>query len=61
MIPEGNAVAVRWELRGTHERAIPGLEPTGTGVSIRGMNSMHIEDGKITEDQGLGDSLDVMN
>lgn len=60
MIAEGNAVAVRWKLHGTHEGAMPGVEPTGKEVTVRGMNFMHIEDGRIAEDWVLWDSLNMM-
>lgn len=60
LVAEGNTVAVRWSMQGTHEGALPDLDPTGEEVTVRGMNFMHVEDGKIVEDWVLWDSLGMM-
>lgn len=60
LIAEGNAVAVRWSARGTHEGDLMGMDPTGKEVTLKGMNFLHVENGKIAEDWVLWDSLGLM-
>jgi steroid delta-isomerase-like uncharacterized protein len=60
IVAEGDTVAVRWSARGTHEGELMGMEPTGEAVDMRGMNFLHIENGKIAEDWVLWDSLGMM-
>lgn len=60
IIAEGDTVAVRWTARGTHDGELMGMPPTGTEVTLRGMNFFHVEDGQITEDWVLWDALGLM-
>lgn len=60
LVAEGDTVAVRWSARGTHEGELMGMEPTGKAVTLRGMNFLHVEDGKIVEDWVIWDSLGMM-
>jgi len=49
IVAEGDTVAMRLTLRGTHEGEFMGIEPTGRSVEIENMVFTRIEDGKITE------------
>lgn len=60
LIAEGDSVAVRWSARGTHQGELMGLEPTDKEISLKGMNFLHVKDGKIAEDWVLWDSLGMM-
>jgi predicted ester cyclase len=48
-ISQGNAVAWRWTIRGTHSRRIMGMEPTGKRVAVSGLSAAVIRKGKILE------------
>ena len=50
VVAEGNKVAVRFTITGTHRGEFQGIPPTGKQVSIGGMDFLTIVDGKITEE-----------
>ena len=67
-VAEGDTVATRWTMRGTHGgpyesralgRTVP---PTGSRVEIRGMSMHRVVGGRITEASVVGqnDSLDLL-
>lgn len=61
-----SVVGFRWTLSGTHEGdGGPGLlasvEPTGNTVSVTGLNSARIEDGRFVELWGEWDALRFYN
>lgn len=54
MIAEGDRIAFRWSMRGTHSgeggpEPFAQLEPTNEEIDVTGMNIARIEDGKIVE------------
>ena len=49
MVAEGDTVVSRTSMRGTHTGDMMGIAPTGKQFSIRGMDLIHIVDGKATE------------
>ena len=49
MIAEGDRVAFRLTIRGTHRAAFQGIPPTGTRVTISFTAIVRIEDGKLDE------------
>ena len=61
---EGNALAWRWRVRGTHSKPIMGIEPTGKQVVIRGLSAGVLKDGKLvshwefSDDAGLLEQLE---
>jgi steroid delta-isomerase-like uncharacterized protein len=65
LIAEGDKVAYRWTMRGTHQGEIEGIAPTGRAVEVSGITIVRLEDGKIVEDRfesgspGLDEQLRV--
>ncbi len=55
LVAEGNRVAARVTMRGTHQGVFQGLAPTGKRVEVRAMDMFRISDGKIVEHWGHGD------
>jgi steroid delta-isomerase-like uncharacterized protein len=57
MIAEGDTVAVRWTLRGTHLGEWRGIPASGNPIQITGMHFIRIEEGKIVEEWRNADTL----
>ncbi|WP_380680232.1 ester cyclase [Salinigranum sp. GCM10025319] len=49
VIAEGDTVAMRVRLRGTHEGEFMGIEPTGRSFEVQNMVFTRIRDGKVAE------------
>jgi len=60
MIAEGDKVAARYTLEGTHERELFGVPPTGQQLSIKSISVERVSDGKIQDHWRITDSLDMM-
>lgn len=60
LIAEGDTVAVRFTVRGTHQGEFQGLAPTGKSVTMPGQVFYHFVDGKIAEDRPVLDQLGLM-
>jgi steroid delta-isomerase-like uncharacterized protein len=60
MIAEGDKVATRYTLEGTHGGELFGVPPTGQRLSIKSISVERVSDGKITEHWRITDSLDMM-
>ncbi len=60
IIAEGDKVAVRYTLEGTHEGELFGVPPTGQRLSIKSIAVERVSDGKIREHWRVTDSLDMM-
>ena len=60
MIAEGEKVAVRYTLEGTHEGELFGVPPTGKRLSIKSISVERVSDGKIREHWRVTDTLDMM-
>ena len=60
MIAEGDKVAVRYTIEGTHEGELFGVPPTGQRLSIKSISVERVSDGKIIEHWRVTDSLDMM-
>ena len=60
MIAEGDKVATRYTLEGTHEGELFGVPPTGQRLSVRSISVERVSDGKIQEHWRITDSLDMM-
>ncbi len=50
-ISEGDKIAYRWTMRGTHQGEIEGIAPTGRPVTATGITILHLENGKVVEDR----------
>jgi steroid delta-isomerase-like uncharacterized protein len=59
-IAEGDTVAGRFSISGTHENQFMGIPPTGKRFEISGQIFHRIEDGKIIESWPLRDDLGMM-
>jgi predicted ester cyclase len=59
-ILQGNAVAWRWTIKGTHTKRIMGVEPTNKPVTLSGLSVAVISDGRIVEHWEFSDDLSFM-
>lgn len=59
-VAEGDRVATRITVRGTHQGELEGIAPTGNRVEIVGIFISRIEGGKIVEDWTNYDALGLM-
>lgn len=57
---EGDYVATRFTIRGTHEGDLMGTPPTGKDVTFSGITISRCEDGKIVEEWELTDMLSLL-
>ncbi len=59
-VAEGNEVAVRWTMTGTHDGPGYGLEPTGTTVELEAVEINRFEGGLLAETWTQSDVLGLM-
>ncbi|MHA3019581.1 ester cyclase [Mycobacterium sp. BMJ-28] len=59
-ITEGDRVAARFTMRGTHRGDFFGIPPTGNEISVQALNFYHLADGQIVGEQGQPDLLGIM-
>ncbi|BCW60259.1 MULTISPECIES: ester cyclase [Micrococcaceae] len=57
---EGNTVAARFTLRGTHQGEFLGIAATGKAIQAQAMNIYRFVDGQINEEHGLPDLFGLM-
>jgi len=60
MIAEGDTVAARWIVEGTHRGDFQGIPATGRQVKLSGTTVHHLKEGKITETWLTVDNLDLL-
>jgi steroid delta-isomerase-like uncharacterized protein len=60
LVAEGDRVAVRWVMTGTHDGEFMGIDATEAQVRIDGMTFLRFEDGKIVEGKTLQDAMSLM-
>jgi steroid delta-isomerase-like uncharacterized protein len=60
MIAEGDKVATRYTLEGTHEGELFGVPPTGQRLSIKSMTVERVSEGKIRDHWRVTESLEMM-
>jgi steroid delta-isomerase-like uncharacterized protein len=60
VIAEGDTVAFRSTMRGTHQGEFLGIAPTGQQVTFSLLDVIRIEDGKIVEQWGGPDTFDLV-
>jgi steroid delta-isomerase-like uncharacterized protein len=59
-IAEGDKVATRWRMHGTHQGEFRGLAPTGKQVNITGIGIFRFSGGKVVESWDNFDQLGLM-
>lgn len=60
MVAEGDMVAARFTMRGTHNGAFMGVPATGRPVQVSAMNFYKVSGGKIVEEYGQPDMMGLM-
>jgi len=60
MVAEGDKVAVRWIVDGTHRGELFGVPPTGNHLRFEGISICRLADGKIAEQFEQWDRLELM-
>ena len=60
ILAEGDRVASRYTVRGTHRGALSGIPPTGKAIVSTGINIHRIADGKIAEQWAEYDMLGLL-
>jgi steroid delta-isomerase-like uncharacterized protein len=60
MVAEGDKVAARLRVSGTHQGEFIGIAPTGNQVTMTGIDILRIADGKVVEHWGNFDDLGML-
>ncbi len=60
MVADGDRVAARLTMRGTHRGALNGIPPTGREVIVTGMSIERVTDGRIVEGWNENDALGML-
>lgn len=59
-VAEGDKVAARFTMRGTHLGTFLGVAPTGKNISVQAMNIYRLSRGQFVEERGLPDMLELL-
>ena len=59
-IAEGDKIAARFTMSGTHRGAFFGVPPTGKGIKVQAMNFYRLSGGKFVEERGQPDLLSLL-
>lgn len=60
LIAEGDEVAARFTIRGTHTGELMGIPPTGRQVTVSALHILRVANGKIVEEWQNSDDLGMM-
>jgi len=60
IIEEGDIVAFRYTVSGTHEGEFNGIAPTGRKIQVRAMEFLRFSDGKMVERWGVTDQIGLL-
>jgi steroid delta-isomerase-like uncharacterized protein len=60
MVAEGDKVAARFTIRGTHQGPFFGVPPTGKSIVGQSTSFYRLAGGQIVEDHGLPDMLGIL-
>jgi steroid delta-isomerase-like uncharacterized protein len=60
MIAEGDTIAARWTVTGTHTGEFQGIAATGKPIKLSGITVHHMKDGRISETWLVVDNLELM-
>jgi steroid delta-isomerase-like uncharacterized protein len=60
IVAEGDKVAVRYNIIGTHKGELQGIPSTGKKVSFSAMDFITLIDGKVAEEREIADTMGLM-
>jgi len=60
MVAEGDKVAARFTMRGTHRGTFFGVPPTGKIIAVQAMNIYRLSGGQFVEEHGQPDMLGLL-
>jgi len=60
IVAEGDKVAARFTMRGTHRGTFFGVPPTGKTISVQAMNIYRLSGGQFVEEHGQPDMLGLL-
>ncbi len=60
LIAENDRVVIRGTVRGTHQSAFSGIQPTGKQVTVAALEIIRIENGKFVEHWGGPDTYNLL-
>jgi steroid delta-isomerase-like uncharacterized protein len=60
MVAEGDKVAARFTMRGTHRGTFLGIRPTGKTIAVRAINFYRLSGGQFVEEHGQPDMLGLL-
>ena len=60
MVAEGDKVAARFTMRGTHQGTFFGVPPTGKTIAVQAMNIYRLSGGQFVEEHGQPDMLGLL-
>ena len=60
VIAEGDTVAARWTVRGTHRGEFQGIPASGKPVNLSGITIHHLKDGKVRETWLSFDNMELL-
>jgi steroid delta-isomerase-like uncharacterized protein len=60
MVAEGDMVAARFTMKGTHRGTFFGVPPTGKAIQVQAMNFYRLSGGKFVEERGQPDLLSLL-
>lgn len=60
LVAEGDKVAARFTMRGTHRGVFFGVQPSGKTISVQAMNLYRLLSGKFVEERGQPDMLGLL-
>jgi steroid delta-isomerase-like uncharacterized protein len=59
-VVEGNLISTRWNVTGTHDGPLDGIEPTGKKIDIPGQLTMRFEGARIAEEWEVFDEVAML-
>ena len=60
IIAEGDYIANRYTIQGTHQGTYRGIEPTGKSIKYSGLEINRVVNGKFVETWGISDTFGMM-
>lgn len=60
LIVEGDTVAARWTVRGTHKGDFQGIPATGKSVRLSGITVHHLREGRLRETWLVYDNMELL-